>query len=290
MPNPFDETLKHLVESQPNAWLEFVGWSGAKVEVIDADLSTLAAEADKVLKITAPTPSLAHLEFQSSYDAALGERTLLYNVLLRHRHALPVRSVVLLLRKKADGAQMTGAVRHADPEDGTLLHDFRYRVVRVWERPVETVLVGPLATLPLAPLAQVTRARLPGVIARMQARIRQETSAVTARELWSATYILMGLKYPDAFTAQLLKGVQEMEDSVTYQAIIKKGEARGIAIGEERGKLEGAREVIFRQGNKRFGPPDASTQAMLESITSLERLEQLAERLLEAENWQELLQ
>ena len=89
---PFDETLKHLLEAQPSAWLDFVGLSGM-AEVIDADLSTLAAEADKVLRVTAVQPSaksgrqartsaktsLLHLEFQSSYDAELGERTLLYN-------------------------------------------------------------------------------------------------------------------------------------------------------------------------------------------------------------------
>ncbi|HZP85013.1 MAG TPA: DUF4351 domain-containing protein [Chthonomonadaceae bacterium] len=47
--------------------------------------------------------------------------------------------------------------------------------------------------------------------------------------------------------------------------------------------------MIFRQGGKRFGPPDAQTQSAIEAMTSLEQLEQLAERLLEVENWQELL-
>ncbi|HZP85012.1 MAG TPA: hypothetical protein VFB21_25465 [Chthonomonadaceae bacterium] len=219
MPNPFDETLQHLVESQPHAWIECVGWTGETVKAIDADLSTLTAEADKALKIVAPTPALAPMESRSGYDATLGDRTLLYNVLLRHRHVLPVRSVLLLLRKKADSAQMTGAVRHTDPEDGERLHDFRHRVVRVWERPTEAILSGRLATLPLALLSQVTRAQLPGVIQQMQARIRQKASPSEARELWSATYILMGLNYPDAFTAQLLEGVQGMEDSVTYPTI-----------------------------------------------------------------------
>ncbi len=294
MSNPFDETLKHLVETQPEAWLEYIGLSGKRAVVIDADLSTLTAEADKVLKVTGRKPFLVHLEFQSSYLPALGSRTLFQNVLLRNRHDLPVRSVIILLRKRADGPQMTGTVHYTDPEDGVPTHEFRYRIVRVWERPVEAVLSGPSATLPLAPLSAVTRAELPDVIRRMQARLQREFPVTTARELWSATYILMGLKYPDAFTEQLLKGVQGMEDSTTYQAIIQRGKAagklEGIQEGIQEGKLEGVREVILRLGSKRFGEPAAAIRDALEAIQDLEQLEQLADRLLEVESWQELLQ
>jgi len=41
--------------------------------------------------------------------------------------------------------------------------------------------------------------------------------------LWTATYVLMGLKYPSAFTEQLLRGVRQMKESVTYQAILAEG-------------------------------------------------------------------
>jgi len=291
---PFDETLKHLLEAQPSAWLDFVGVSGT-AEVIDADLSTLAAEADKVLRVTAVQPSaksgrqartsaktsLLHLEFQSSYDAELGERTLLYNVLLLARHKLPVRSVVILLRKKADGPRMTESVVHSDPDDGEPLLLFRYRIVRLWERSVESLLAGALSILPLALLAAVARADLPEVVRRMSVRLRAEATPSQAQELWSAAYILMGLKYDSAFATQLLKGVQGMEDSVTYQDIIRKGKSEG--------KAEEARSLLMRLGSKRYGTPDAATQSALDAILSLERLELLVERLLEVESWQELL-
>ena len=51
-----------------------------------------------------------------------------------------------------------------------------------------------------------------------------------------------------------------------------------------------ARQLLLRLGSKRFGPPPQNVESDLQKITALERLEQLAERLLEAENWQELLQ
>jgi hypothetical protein len=41
--------------------------------------------------------------------------------------------------------------------------------------------------------------------------------------------------------------------------------------------------------NVRFGVPTADTEAALAGITSVERLEQLAERLLQVESWDDLL-
>ena len=73
-----------------------------------------------------------------------------------------------------------------------------------------------------------------------------------------------------------------MHESDTYMAILEEG--------EERGELKEARKIILRQGTKRFGTPDTQTQAAIEAIMSLERLEQIADRILEVESWNELLQ
>jgi predicted transposase YdaD len=284
VPKPFDATTKHLVEARPAAWLEYAGLPRADVDVIDADLSTVTADADRVLRVNAPAPWLAHLEFQAGYDRDLGERTLQYNVLLHRRHGLPVQSVVLLLRPEADGPEMTGVVQHRLPW-GDLYHEFRYQVVRAWQKPVEAVLSGGLGTLPLAPLSDVSRAALPGVIDRMKERIRREAPPDEAGLLWTATYVLMGLRYPENVTEQLLQGVRDMKESVTYQAILAEGRAEGLA----QGRAAEARAILLRIGGKRFGPPSAQTRAAIEGVTSVERLELLTERLLDVESWDELL-
>lgn len=72
-----------------------------------------------------------------------------------------------------------------------------------------------------------------------------------------------------------------MKESTTYQAILEEG----AALGEARE----ARKILLRQGSKRFGSPDAKIRATIEAITSLDRLKQLAERLLEVETREELL-
>src|SRR5438552_15969026 len=141
MAQPFDITLKHLLESHPADCLRLVGFpTAAPIEVIDADLATIIAEADKVFRVKDRLPWLMHFELQVTYDADLPQRMLQYNVLLKNRHGLPVRSVVILLRPKADGPEMTGVVRHTLGTEQYL--EFNYRVVRIWQKPVEAILSG----------------------------------------------------------------------------------------------------------------------------------------------------
>ena len=54
-----------------------------------------------------------------------------------------------------------------------------------------------------------------------------EATKNQAETLWTATYLLMGLKYSDELIDRLLEGVQNMEESVTYQKILKKGRGGG---------------------------------------------------------------
>ncbi|HEV2472572.1 MAG TPA: hypothetical protein VGS41_07915, partial [Chthonomonadales bacterium] len=108
MAGPFDATTKHLVEAHPDDWLRLAGLKGVTAEAIDADLSTVTAEADKVLRVAADPPWLMHLELQAGYLPDLPRRTQVHNALLDRRHDLPVRSVIILLRPEADGPAMTG--------------------------------------------------------------------------------------------------------------------------------------------------------------------------------------
>ncbi len=79
----------------------------------------------------------------------------------------------------------------------------------------------------------------------------------------------------------IIRGVLDMEESVTYQGILEKGEAKG--------KRTEARKMLLLQGNKRFGPAPPEVRAVIEAINDTEKLEQLGLRLLDAGSWQELL-
>ena len=69
-----------------------------------------------------------------------------------------------------------------------------------------------------------------------------------------------------------------MEESSTYQFVLRRGEIRL------------AQRMLMRQGEIKFGQPaDAATQSQIESITELERLESLMERFVLVSSWSDLL-
>ena len=77
--------------------------------------------------------------------------------------------------------------------------------MKVWERPVEEILAGDLATLPLAPIARVSVGELPRIIQLMDERIEREASPAERPDLWAATFLLMGLIYPEVLLALFFK-------------------------------------------------------------------------------------
>jgi predicted transposase YdaD len=274
---PYDATTKDLLEIAPADWLAFLGHPApGRVRLIDADLSTVTAEADKILLVEEDPPWLLHLELQSGRDESLVRRMLRYNVLLAERHGLPVSSAVILLRSGIDFPGLNGLYRDRSRLDGRE-HRFPYRVIRLWRQPVEAVLAGGVATLPLAPLARTRQRDLPGVVQRMQDRLASEAPRPLAAKLWAATYVLLGLRYPRALADRLLRGVLAMEESVTYQAIL------------ERGGIAEARRLLLLNGSKKLGAPDAATREAIAALADLGRLEELHQRLFDVSSWRELL-
>jgi hypothetical protein len=295
---PYDATAKDLLEAHPGSWMEYLHLrSRGPVCVIDADLSTVTTEADKVLRVDdEPQPWLVHIELQAGRDRRFVPRLLRYNVLLNYRHELPVLSVVVLLRPEADAPDLTGAIERVLP-DGRGYLRFQYHVVRAWQQPVDAVLRGGLGTLPMAPLADVAREDQPNILRRVFERFRNEASPNEAARLWTATELLMGLRYPPAVVDQILQGVGEMdilgihgiEESSIYQKILAEGIAQGIARGIAQGTAQEAKRILIRVGQKRFGPPEAGVVAAIEGITDRERVEALIERLDEVSSWEALL-
>jgi predicted transposase YdaD len=242
------------------------------------------AEADKVFRIDEPEPWLLHLELQVSYDAALPGRMLLYSVLLSHRHSLPVRSVAILLRPKSDGPAMSGSIRHSIPSSEPYL-EFRYETLRLWQLPVDSIMAAGVGALPLAPLAAGAAVRLEDVIDRMDHRIRADVQSAEVADLWAATYVLLGLSYSREVGEAVRRRVRTMEESVTYQEILSKGERKG----EAKGIIEGARRILLTFGAKRLGPPSPEALDVIGAIRDFDRLERLTERVPDASGWDDLL-
>jgi hypothetical protein len=194
MPGPLDDTLKHLTELSPQDWVVQGGWPTAAATVMDADIATIAGAADKVIRVDGPPDWLLAVDFQAGHDSvAKLPDLLLYNSALFKRHGLRVRSLLVLLHRGADSPQLTGLYERGfpgEPFDVAL----RYRVLRVWQVSPEKWLAGGLGLVPLAPLGDVRPDELPAVIGQMKRRLGREVPPGLAAELWSAAYILMGLR------------------------------------------------------------------------------------------------
>lgn len=286
MSKPYDASTKFLFEKHLQDWLPLSSrQSNGMVEVVDTDVSTVTAVADKVLFVHDPTPWILHVELQASWEEDLDRRLQHYNGLLDYRYGVLVHTMVILLRRHADSPRLTGTYLRGFPGEAPY-RTFGYEVVRIWDLHLEHLLKGGLGLLPLAPLTDEAAHQLPLVIHTMEERIQQDAPPAEAADLWTATDVLLGLRYSRDVIDQIMRGVGKMEESVTYQAIIEKG----VEKGRHQGQLEASRQMLLLQGTDKLGSPDAQSLSTLEAITDVKKLQDLGKRLLHVSNWQELLE
>lgn len=283
MAKTFDATLKQLVDQFGADWAAFLCRrlrlpEGTGAEPLDADLSVVSPQADKLFRLTGPSDGLLHLELESAWAGELPDRLLLYNVLAEHRHAGPVHSVVILLRPEANATAVTGELIRTG-QTGEYLR-FRYAVIRLWELPSAELSQGPVGILPLALLTDDARPILTDLVRRVVERVDQELGLSPAADtVRTACYLLLGMRYDDETIDQFFAGVTPMlEQSSTYQKILRDG------------RRQGKQEYLLRLGRRRFGPPSAEAESTIKSITDLDRLDRMIDTLDQAADWQAWLQ
>jgi hypothetical protein len=283
MSMPFDATLKDLGRDYPKDLLTtFDQPPAGPVTLLNVDLSTITTAADLVVGIGNPLVDVVHVDFQSSAAAWKHADILTYNALLHAEYHVPVHSIIILLRPQAAHSNLNGVVSYAT-RSGRGSMNFAYEIVRLWERSVETFLNGALGTLPFAMLGTLpegvsTVDGLATVAQRLIDRIDKEASDDRGRKLLTAAFLLAGLRVTRAAARQAFRGVRQMRDSDTYLAIL------------DEGREEEARECILLLAKKRFGPAEELTLTVLNGIADLERLHRLRNRLLDATDWQDLLE
>ena len=288
MAKPFDATLNALIDLQPGDWAD--GFAriagippGPSVE-LDTDLAT-TLQADKLFRIEGERPSLLHLELEANPRLGIPRDLMRYNTLIDHRHDLPVTSVLILLRPKAFASDQTGCHQRFNV-NGQLIAEFHYRVEKVWERPVEYWLSAELGMRPLAVLTDEASRNLQRGVDALVDSIEGRDNAAEIKALLASAYVLCGLRYErDTITQAFGRLNMLLEESTTYQSILEEGKARGLS----QGLSQGLRNTIIRIGSKRFGPPTESISCTLHGIEDATRLEILADRILDARSWDDLV-
>ena len=285
----YDPTMKKLIDKTADDW---ASWLTSLLHLPDSpysleppNLSTYQADADRVFRFEKPYPYLLNLEPEASRKAERPKRFLKYSVLLTDKTNLPVLTVVLLLRKEAQSSDLTGILRREHP-DGQYL-EWRYHLLKVWEFPTEAFLNAGIGLLPMAPLT-VDETELPEVIRKIDSRLRTEAPEVV-EDVLAATQLLMGLRFSSMVIKGIMKGVWNMEESVVYQEIIRKGEIRGEARGEARGRIETSRSSILLFASHCFGEPTEWQKVELEKIVDADRLARMFKSVPAKTTWEELL-
>jgi predicted transposase YdaD len=287
---PFDATLNSLIDARPEDWVAFlaprVGLTPGPAEVLDTDLSA-TVQSDKVFRLIGPPAAMIHLELEANPRLGIPADLLRYNVLTAHGREETVHSVILLLRPKANSSDLTGVFERVNLR-------FEYTVIRLWQESVDAVLSGGPTLAPLALLTNEAAAKLDETFDRFAARLRQpDVDGKLARELFGSTFVLSGLRYEPERIADLYRRFSmTLEDSTTYQWILKKGENKGLNAGRieglNAGRVEAARDFLLQDGSKKFGE-SSDAEAALQNIEDFARLRRIHARLGDSTDWDDLL-
>jgi hypothetical protein len=284
MPHRFDATLKDIVADHAADYAAVLGLPAHEPATpLNVDLSTVSAATDVALGFGDPVRVIVDLNFQSGPDAGLPGRLHLYNAALHSRYDVAVSSILILLRPKADGSNLTGNLSYGD---GSHRVEFNYQVVRLWQEPVEGYLHAGVGALPLAPLCAMPAGKpvpeaLREVVHEIDRRLAKEVSHGEAVRLMTAAYILTGLRVKKGELSSIYRGIGLMHESTAYDEIIEEGELRG--------EIKRSHRMLLLQGGERFGQPDAAVESEVTAIRDLDRLDRLAHAVLTASSWQELL-
>ena len=283
MTRPFDPTLKTLAELSPADWLPLAGRRRRRVTIEDSDIGTIVSGAtDKLFRVHDRPEDLLHLDFEAGhFRADLPLRLRLYNsVSLSIATIRAVVKAVTLLCPEADSPHWTGFLQCGLPDEAPL-STLRYEVIRIWQIPAEQLLCGGVGTLALAPVSDVPEGEVRQVIRRMKERLSGPHAPRERRTFGQRRMCFWAYAIRMRYARALFEEVLGMEQSATYRAIVRKG--------REEGRAEEARRLLFLLGEKQFGPPDATTRAVIERIADVAQLEELAVELMNAGSWQELL-
>jgi predicted transposase YdaD len=170
----------------------------------------------------------------------------------------------------------------------------------VWQQPIDEVLAASLPIVPLAPVSRVAAEKVPDVLGAISERLIRETSPEQAATIWTATKVLMGLRYSIEQVEDMVRGISTMilgirgiEESLVYQDIFAKGEAKGLVDGRAdgliAGRIEEARQAVLQVGRKKLNQPDEEVRKRIAAIDNVDRLNALLERILDVSSWDELL-
>ncbi|MFY9823273.1 MAG: DUF4351 domain-containing protein [Thermoanaerobaculia bacterium] len=235
-------------------------------------------------------PLLIHVEIEARANPGMEDRLWRYNNQIRARYDTPVLTIVVYLKRGRPGMYLETWQSHLGPD----FPELRY---------ISFGLAGCRAAEYLArpePLAWAFAALMdPGAWSRAELKIaclRRIAGLRGKRDpflLVDCVENYLQLESREVAEFDALRSRREnrrvramaMTWSETQQA---KGREEGRREGMVQGAQGGARQLLLHQLGKRFGPLPESVRRRVEAITSLDRLTELAERVLSAHSLEDM--
>ena len=256
----YDQALKQLLGQAHDGVLALVAPELRFRQSLSPELPAVLRQADFVWEVSRPDGSLGmlHLELQTQVDATLGERMADYGLRLWRRQHMPVRSVLVLLRRTRKPPRQSFVLTWGNQE----VLRYRFDFVRLWELSPTLVLDRPEPAL--WPLAMVMAGASVETAVSVADRLGQADLPVgERRDLMGLVAALGGLALPrEAVLAALRRDPmirQILEDSSVAQGWWEEGREAGERAGREAGQ----RDLVRHALEDRFGALAADEEAAL---------------------------
>lgn len=227
----YDNICKILAETFP---ADFASWIlGEPISLTTLQPSELSSEpirADSLIFLES-SAVIFHLEFQTNPDENMPLRMLDYWVRIRRK--FPTRKIhqTVIYLKPSNSPLVT---QNSFTSEET---SHRFQIIRMWEQSPQA-LQQYSGLLPLMVLCATDSAE------ETLKQVAQQLEGIEDKQIQSnlvtATYVISGLTLEEEVVKRILR--QEiMRESVTYQEILKEGEAKGLA----RGKAETTKQIAL---------------------------------------------
>jgi predicted transposase YdaD len=274
-----DASMKALLRTCPAALLQLAGMRAAPdtIRIEDSNINLPEQRADHVFIV----PSQAepggeraiYCEYQLTPDSRLLSTWFSKCGGLTRQLMMPVVLLVVYLER---GDRASFPDRYIAEVDG-LKNEYIFPTLRLWEvahriRSGEFAALAPLLVLcdeePSTATVQEEIALIDS--ADLSVDLRSDLLAIVLRIAASRLSL-------EALRPLFIEETEHMKDTGFIGEWLAESEAKG------------ERNIIIRQGSRRFGPPSEDVLERLSKIESTAELEALSLRLLEVESWQELL-
>lgn len=248
MPGLYDDSLKKLIDANPQDFIALVLGSGTFEKALPHELKSVHIRADALLKVVDEKgPLLVHLELQSSNDPFMQERLLEYNTLASREHGyLPVCSCVIYLKK--DGEIPTPPFIRKLPNGEEVVRLY-YKFIELYKCiPEQLFRLNGIGLLPLVTLTNGGTAH--EVVETMIDRLvstKQNELLVIANTIASLAFERESEAEQQWVERMFAMLNDTLRNTRAYQKILKEGREEGLEQGLEQGRQEILQQELQKQ-------------------------------------------